>query len=73
MLQIVIANHVYQGLYPTPSCSIIIISFIMIFFYTLILLFTWNVNKWTILNNWMAIFLVKVNGKKRIGVMFSCC
>ena len=62
MLQIIIANHVYQGLNPT-----------LIFFYTLILLFTWNVNKWTILNNWMAIFLVKVNEKKRIGVMFSCC
>ena len=31
MLHIIIANHVYQGLYPTPSCSIVIISFIIHF------------------------------------------
>ena len=73
MLQIIIANHIKQGLHLSPSCSIVIISFIIKFFYIVILLFAWNMNKWTILNNWMAIFLVKANGKKRIGVMFSCC
>ena len=29
MLQIIIANHVNQGLHPTPPCSIVIVSFIM--------------------------------------------